>query len=91
MLTRCSRRAHGGLIASTAGSVPQRGTPTQAGHGQDGTQIPTPRCQAAPPEENVMSDTRKKIEHSLNDLIAISRSLPDIEGRTGRAAPDVIT
>ncbi|MBS7546081.1 alpha-D-glucose phosphate-specific phosphoglucomutase [Ancylobacter oerskovii] len=28
---------------------------------------------------------------ALADLIAISRSLPDIEGRTGRKAPDVIT
>ncbi|MDR6954395.1 phosphoglucomutase [Ancylobacter sp. 3268] len=28
---------------------------------------------------------------ALADLIAISRSLPDIEGRTGRRAPDVIT
>ncbi|MCB4770252.1 alpha-D-glucose phosphate-specific phosphoglucomutase [Ancylobacter sp. Lp-2] len=28
---------------------------------------------------------------ALADLIAISRSLPDIEGRTGRSAPDVIT
>ena len=28
---------------------------------------------------------------ALADLIAISRSLPDIEGRTGRGAPDVIT
>ncbi|MDF2998679.1 MAG: alpha-D-glucose phosphate-specific phosphoglucomutase [Xanthobacteraceae bacterium] len=27
----------------------------------------------------------------LADLIALSRSLPDIEGRTGRTAPDVIT
>ncbi|GAB4068826.1 alpha-D-glucose phosphate-specific phosphoglucomutase [Ancylobacter sonchi] len=28
---------------------------------------------------------------ALADLIAVSRSLPDIEGRTGRSAPDVIT
>ncbi|GLK82534.1 alpha-D-glucose phosphate-specific phosphoglucomutase [Ancylobacter defluvii] len=28
---------------------------------------------------------------ALADLIAISRSLPDIEGRTGRSAPDVVT
>ncbi len=28
---------------------------------------------------------------ALGDLITLSRSLPDIEGRTGRSAPDVIT
>ncbi|MBS7538676.1 alpha-D-glucose phosphate-specific phosphoglucomutase [Ancylobacter lacus] len=28
---------------------------------------------------------------ALGDLITLSRSLPDIEGRTGRGAPDVIT